>query len=256
MTLELLGLLSRIRLGKSESSLQRAAELQFLFPLIGAFVGLLVAIVASLLFMFVADAVGSLTIGVVTCLLLYFITGIIHIEGLADFGDGLMASGDAERKRSAMKDVSLGAGGTFLMILDIAMLISLISQLDGVKSVSIPWFWGTELPSVLGIVVAEAAGKLAMITAMRIGPSSHEGMGSVFVSTATNLRYMIGLVIAIAIGIIAVGPYGLIILAGVVSGIVIAIIARKNFGGVGGDSFGASNEIGRLMALLIWVILP
>ena len=80
-------------------------------------------------------------------------------------------------------------------------------------------------------------------------------MGSVFVGAATNVRFMIGLVIAIAIGVLVAGPFGLIVLAGVISGIVIAFVARKNFGGVGGDSYGASNEMGRLTALSLWVIL-
>jgi adenosylcobinamide-GDP ribazoletransferase len=37
----------------------------------------------------------------------------------------------------------------------------------------------------------------------------------------------------------------------IIIGLIILIISYKNFGGVSGDVFGASNEISRLSALLI-----
>lgn len=203
----------------------------------------------------VADIIGSLLSAVLICMFLYLLTGIIHIEGMADFGDGLIASGDIHRKRSAMKDVSLGAGGTFLMILDIILLILLLSQLVEAAFEPINNFWILQPILILGIIVAEVSAKLSMITSMRVGPSSHEGMGSVFIHSASNTRFALGLAIAIVISIIIAGPYGLIVLAGVLSGIGVALVSRKHFGGVGGDALGASNEIGRLVALLLWVII-
>lgn len=255
MSFELFGLLSRIRIGRQAPILQTAAERQFLFPAIGAIIGLLVFLVACLLTLIVADILGSLLTAILIYMFLYFLTGIIHIEGMADFGDGLITSGDIHKKRSAMKDVSLGAGGTFLMILDIILLILLLSNLVETAFEPIYEFWVLRPVLILGIIVAEVSAKLSMITAMRVGPSSHEGMGSVFVHCATNTRFALGLAIAIVIGIIIAGPYGLIVLAGVLSGIGVAFVSRKHFGGVGGDALGASNEIGRLVALLLWVII-
>jgi len=218
-------------------------------------IGLIIAVVGYLLLEYVSGLVGHLPVAVLLCLFLYSLTGIIHIEGLADFWDGLMASGDANRKRSAMKDVSLGAGGTFAMISDIVLMISLFMQLDDYGTAIFPWFYGSSIPLILGVIIAEISGKLAMITAMRIGPSSHEGMGSIFVSSSTTAMLLSGIAISIAIGVLIAGIYGLIVLVGVLSGTCIALVSRKHFGGVGGDSFGAANEIGRLAALLVWVIV-
>jgi len=45
-----------------------------------------------------------------------------------------------------------------------------------------------------------------------------------------------------------------LVFLGPFAGFVVTMIARKNFGGVSGDAFGAANEIGRLVTLLGWVI--
>jgi len=251
----LLALLTRIRLSRSDVDLESAARQQYLFPAAGAVLGAIFTLVALLAFKFLDGIVDGLIISLLIVVFVYFVTGLIHLEGLADFGDGLMASGDRERKKKAMKDVSVGASGTFFMIIAVAMLVLLV---DGLGSwVDSPPFllWADRIPLLIGLVVAEVGAKLAMNTVMIVGPSSHEGMGSIFVKAATPLRYSAALAIGTAIALLACGVYGLIVLLGPVAGVIIAIVARKHFGGVGGDSFGAANEVGRLVILMAWVIL-
>jgi adenosylcobinamide-GDP ribazoletransferase len=251
----LLALLSRIRLSRSRIDLESAARQQFLFPAAGAFLGIIFTLAALLAFNFLDGIVDGLIISLLVVIFIYFLTGLIHLEGLADFGDGLMASGDQERKKGAMKDIAVGASGTFFMIIAVLMLVLLVS--DFWSWVDSPPFllWSERIPLVLGLVVAEVGAKLAMNTVMVIGPSSHKGMGSIFVEAATPGRYVAALAIGIVIALFASGLYGLIVLLGPIAGAVIALVARKHFGGVGGDSFGAANEVGRLLILLAWVIM-
>jgi len=253
--LDLLGLLSRIRVGKASRDIQKAARQQYLFPVVGAIIGLATAVVGYLIFEYASDLIGNLLAAVLLCMFLYSLTGIIHIEGLADFADGLMASGDIERKRSAMKDVSLGAGGSFAMLMDIILEISLLSQLNGNSSALFPWFYGDNIPMILGIIIAEISGKLAMNTSIRMGPSSHAGMGRLFVDSSTTMKFLTAIGISLSLGIFIAGIYGFIVLIGSLSGICVTLISRKHFGGVGGDSLGAANEVGRLAALLAWVVI-
>jgi adenosylcobinamide-GDP ribazoletransferase len=251
----LLALLSRIRLSRSTVDLGSAAKKQFLFPAAGAVLGIIFSLGALLAFNFLDGILDGLIISLIVVIFIYFVTGLIHLEGLADFGDGLMASGDRGRKKGAMKDVAVGASGTFFMITAVLMLFLLIGELG--SWIDSPPFliWTNSIPLVLGLVVAEVGAKLAMNTVMVIGPSSHRGMGSIFVETATPGRYAAALAIGIAIALFASGLYGLIVLLGPIAGAVIALVARKHFGGVGGDSFGAANEFGRLLILFAWVIL-
>ena len=251
----LLALLSRIRLSRSRIDLESAARQQFLFPAAGAALGIIFTLAASLAFNFLDGIVDGLVISLLVVVFIYFLTGLIHLEGLADFGDGLMASGDKERKKGAMKDVAVGASGTFFMIIAIMMLVLLVRDIG--SWVDSPPFllWADRVPLVLGLVVAEVGAKLAMNTVMVVGPSSHPGMGSIFVKAATPGRYVAALAIGIAIALFSSGLFGLIVLLGPIAGVVIALVARKHFGGVGGDSFGAANEVGRLLILFAWVTL-
>jgi len=251
----LLALLSRIRLSRSGVDLESAARRQYLFPAAGAALGIIFTLAALLAFDLLDGILNGFIISLLVVMFLYFVTGLIHLEGLADFGDGLMASGDRERKKGAMKDVAVGASGTFFMIIAVLMLFLLVNEL-GSRVDSPPFLlWANRIPLVLGILVAEVGAKLAMNTVMIIGPSSHPGMGSIFVTAATPERYVAALAIGTAIALLASGLYGLIVLLGPIAGIAVAMVARKHFGGVGGDSFGAANEVGRLLVLFAWVIL-
>ena len=62
-------------------------------------------------------------------------------------------------------------------------------------------------------------------------------------------------VIAATAGILVAGWLALLLAVGVIAGVAVTIIARKNFGGVSGDAFGAANEVGRLATLIAWVLL-
>lgn len=250
----LLGLLSRLRLGRGEMDLARAANQQYLFPVAGFILGGIVAIVAFIAYQLLGFRLDSMLTALLVVASLYFLTGLIHLEGLGDFGDGLVASGTRERKRGAMKDVSLGAGGTFFMLMAVLALLILVSELFG-RSSSFQFPYWSQIPLIWGLVLAEISAKLAMVTSMTIGPSSHEGMGRIFVSSASAWKLTIAIALGVLIAFIFFGPSSLIVLSGLVAGAIVAIVARSHFGGVAGDSFGAANELGRILALFVWVII-
>lgn len=253
--LAFLSLLSRIKIGRKEVDVLAVAKRQYLFPVAGFIIGTIIAIVALFLFEYIEDELGILLVSLGVVLFMYFVTGLIHIEGLADFGDGLMASGNQERKRQAMKDVSLGAAGTFFMVAAFLATFLLVIHLSGWIQRPNFVFWTDSIPVVFGLIIAEVSAKLSMITVMTIGPSSHIGMGSAFISAAGKGKLAAGFAIAFIISFILSGVYSVVILIGPIAGAIVALEARRHFGGVGGDSFGAANELGRILTLLAWVIL-
>lgn len=250
----ILQLLSRIRLSRNEVDFDSAARRQFLFPLAGLTIGIIVALFAFLVFGFLRNQFDSMIIGFIVVVFFYSLTGLIHLEGLADFADGLMASGDADRKRGAMKDASLGAAGCFSLVVAVILLFLLVSRLDGEAQAHL-FIWGDSLPLVIGLAVSEISAKLSMNTAMFLGPASHEGMGTIFIREANGGKYLLAIMISAVIGIIISGVYFLIIFSGIITGIIITYVSRKHFHGVGGDSFGACNEVGRLSALFLWLLI-
>lgn len=253
MTLALIGLLTRIRLTRKDLDLQAAASQQHLLPVIGLLVGLIASLTIIALD-FVLGSANAMVSGALLVALLYGVTGIIHTEGLADFADGIMAHGSPKRKREIMKDPHVGVAAVMAVVLFLIVSFALATQMCGsagreVELWPLPW----AVPFLLGMVASEVGGKLAMNTAMLLGPSSHDGMGSLFVQNAGQRRFLAACGIALIGCFLVVGWLAVIVLTGVLAGGALTAIARKHLGGVSGDVFGAVNEIGRGATLLVWV---
>ena len=185
---------------------------------------------------------------------IFLVTGINHLDGLSDMGDGLIASGPIEKKVRAMKDVQAGAGGLLFMGMDLLFLYALTST-----------FAGSSMPLFVPLLVAEICAKVAMITVIAFGRSGHEGMGSYMIARAKKAHFAIGLIGAWILVIMTIAAAGYfwsgghplrIVIAGILSlisplvvGFTIILMAKHNFGGVSGDVIGASNEIARIAAL-------
>jgi len=254
MTREIFALLTRIRMPEPQLDLRRAARQQHLFPLIGLVIGLIAALAAILLEQALHESL-SLVSGIMVVMVLYFVTGILHTEGLADFADGLMASGDREAKTRAMKDVNCGAAGVIAILLTVGLLVVLSARLCEVASRDVgeilPWV----VPAAIGFAIAEMSGKISMIVAMYLGPSAHPGMGAMFTEEASATKLLAALAIAGLLGFALSGLLFPIVFSGVFAGVAVTMLARRHFGGVSGDVFGAANDVGRVAALLLWVLI-
>ena len=158
MTLHLFGLLTRIRLTGRELDLLSAARQQYLFPLIGIVVGLLASL-AIIALDFLLGPTNTLVSGSLVLVFLYGVTGIMHTEGLADLADGMMTSGDADRKRDVMKDPHVGVAAVLAASMFLIVFFALLTRMcAGAGEASNPWPNLWEVPFVLGMVVSEVAG--------------------------------------------------------------------------------------------------
>ena len=210
----------------------------YLFPLVGAMIGLLVGILSY----GISYYIQSLFTGLIVTGVLIVITGVHHIDALADFADGLMAKGGKENKYKAMHDPAVGSAGVAALILYIAGMIIAISNL--------PYGWKI----FTSIVTAEVIAKYIMVLQAYIGLSAWEGLSSPFTLAMKNKRKLLA-----ATGImfpIVCSMSGLYI--GLISlGISLAIamiihhISNRSFGGISGDVIGSSNEITRLSCLIV-----
>lgn len=255
MTADIFALLTRLRTSRAPMDLTRAAKFQYLFVLVGLVVGLVAALVAWVLFRFLGEDQAMVSAGLLL-VALYSVTGILHTEGLSDFADGLMASGTQERKREAMKDVRTGVAGVMAVAMFLIVMFSLMTNLltNGDRMLTLaPLPWG--VPVFMGLVLAELSGKLAMNFSIFLGPSAHAGMGSLFVQSSSAWKMVAASSIAVVAGVLVAGWLAVLLILGLASSYVITRAARKNFGGVSGDSFGAANEVARAVTLLAWVLI-
>ncbi len=231
-----------------ENLLTDCARNMWAFPLVGAFLGLLAGLFGWVTIQFLPSiVVGGLVLG-----LLLLMTGLHHTDGLLDFGDGIMVHGTPAKKIEVMHDQLTGAGAIGLgLITYLTTAFAFASLSNNVI------YYGFSMPLIFpAVLVVEMSAKLSMVVAAWAGKSVHEGMNSAFLQVmhgrGGNWRLFAALVISFGIAVLLLGWAGIFtVLVSVITGLVMVAIAHRNFGGVTGDVFGATNELSRMVAIIM-----
>ena len=235
-----------------------AMESRFhLTPLVGLVFGALLLIeITVLCWAFREYGFGSgFVTAVLVLLTVYAGSKFLHFDGLTDFGDGMIVSGQQSDHIRALKDTLVGAGG---------IGVALITVLCSVAFYSL---FGNAPIAILAIPAIEVFVKHAMVVAASLGEPGN-GMASRQVGLTTGRSAVLSLFVsllalAILMGIGAVimnsvfsadwdfiiGSAIIILIVGfIVSTIMGAVMARtanRVFGMVNGDILGATNEVSR-----------
>ncbi|MGP3667939.1 MAG: adenosylcobinamide-GDP ribazoletransferase [Candidatus Bathyarchaeota archaeon] len=240
---DVVGFLTIIPVKLDENSLKNAANYMFLFPVVGAFLGILSDCFAYLLSSFFP----TLIVGTVTLFFLLILTGFHHLDGLLDFGDGLMFQGVYKEKINVMRDSRVGVGGIGLGLMVTITTLLCISEL--VKG-----------RVVYCLTVSESLAKLSMVVLAFTGKSACEGLNTYFVNVMHGkhrvLRLTVSITITFIVGVFLIGINFVYLLLGcVITSLAILFISNKHFNGITGDVLGALNEISRMTSLLIMVMI-
>ena len=216
-----------------------SAKFMFLFPLVGALIGLLAGVFGWAASLFLPPlVVGGLALG-----MLLLLTGLHHTDGLLDFGDAVMYHGTAERKIEIMHDQLTGAGALGLGILTYLVTALAIAELNvGIL--------------IQGLIVVEVCAKLSMVVGAWAGKAIHKGMNSPFLDAmhgkGGNVRFVAALAISFGVAVPLLWFAGFVtVIAVVLASAVMVAIAHRHFGGVTGDVFGATNELTRMVAVIV-----
>lgn len=218
------------------------------FPWIGLLAGLPAALVAGL----VQGLGGGALLAAASGLgVLAFVTGAMHLDGVADTADGLGSRKPADEALALMKKSDIGPMGVatlvFVLLLDVAALAS-------------PGLTGWGLPVVLALM--PAVGRVAALAAT--GPwaacARPGGFGSLF-SGVTSLRTVVldaAAVLALALlagalladftGVIALG-LGALLAWGVGYGWQRHL--ERRLGGLTGDTFGSLIEVAQTVFVVV-----
>ncbi len=195
----------------------------------------------------------------------------LHFDGLVDFGDGLVATGDKEKCRAAMKDSKVGAGGVGVALTVTMLTIGLYSWFGPIGGNPALFF-----SLLFTIPASEILVKNAMVSAAGYGEAG-DGMAASQVRNANGstvvrsmmvsgilLLFFLAIVIATAWVMDELCPFALYwngfladfgismfiglsfgMTASVAVGKLMAYVAARKFGAVTGDVLGATNEISR-----------
>ena len=173
------GWLSTIPVGISMEGIEALMRHVYVFPLVGLVLGAILGAAA-----YIAGQVLPVhLVAVVVIVAIYKLCGINHIDGLADFGDGVIAHGSREKKVAAMKDVNLGTGGAVFIAV---ILLACFATVSGISAKLLP----------LALLVAEVSAKEAMIAFAAFSVSLQKGFGQIMIERTGARQFFIGLFIS------------------------------------------------------------
>ncbi|MGE4395266.1 MAG: adenosylcobinamide-GDP ribazoletransferase [Methanobacteriales archaeon] len=240
MLREIIGLLSFLTIlpVKTHTSIPQIAKYTWLFPVMGAIIGLTGGLLATLLQLIGLQSIimASLVYG-----FLIWFNGFHHLDGLIDMGDALMAHGGPEDKIRIMRDERIGTGGLGLFFIVAVTTFTCIY--------SIPT---NQLPQM--IILGEVGAKMGLVSSCIISKPLDEGIGRHFIIEMDKKRFIVSSILSFILGFLLLNYQGIIgILTSIIGGLFIGTIARKNFEYATGDVLGASNEFNRMLTLIILV---
>ena len=223
------------------TSIKEMASYTWSWPIIGAAIGIVVGAFGFLLVdlihlpqLIAAAMIYSFSI---------WFTGFHHLDGLIDFGDGMMVHGTPEKKIEVMRDKRIGTGGMAYLL-----IVGLIT-FTAIASVPIDVIFYV-------ILISEMAAKMGIVSCATFSEPFPNGTGKYFIEAMNKKILLLSFILTSSIGYLVFNTVGIIgITIGILSGVLIALIAKKNFKWATGDVLGTSNEVARMFTLLIIVAL-
>lgn len=213
------------------------------FPAVGLFLGGVLALADLATRAFLPPAVSA----AIVLALWVLLTGALHLDGLMDCCDGLLAARDPEKRLAILRDTHMGAfavvGAICALLIKFALLLEFPASGRTAALLAVP-----------------ALARAAMVYAARAHPYARPGpgLGQLFRDGLSWRQVAMAAAAAIAVALMALGVAGLALVAAV--WLMTAIIAwwvQRRIPGLTGDVYGAINELTEIGALLfLMMIVP
>ena len=208
------------------------------YPLVGLVIGAL----TWLVWKGAMSVFPSLVAGILALVAWVALTGGLHLDGLADCCDGLLASASLERRLEIMKDPHLGAFGVIGLILVLLLKAATLATLTPATS--------------FGILLAASFARWCILPAGLLPLARPSGMGADFSSGLQRSFIFMGAILPVGLALV-LGTRGILsLLAGLAATAVVLWLAKSRIGGVTGDVFGMVVEVVETAVLLAFVVIP
>jgi adenosylcobinamide-GDP ribazoletransferase len=204
------------------------------FPLAGAALGLVVGVVWWGAERVWPAAVAAAIVVAVDLAL----TGMLHVDGLADAADGLLPHLDRARRLEVMAAPDVGAFG-------VATVAGVLLLRWTALAVTAP------SPLLLGGLWCASRTAMA-VTARTVPYARPDGLAAAFLGGRALTTAVVGAVIAVALAFAGPGVAGIAAVGGVALGAAVVVtLAWRRLGGFTGDVLGAAGVVGETTGLLV-----
>ncbi|MBU4200028.1 MAG: adenosylcobinamide-GDP ribazoletransferase [Verrucomicrobia bacterium] len=209
---------------------ERIADSLYYFPLIGAFIGGLITLAAWLIGYLLDWPTGA---GIACVVLISWVTGALHLDGLGDVADAYSPGRTRERMLEIMKDPHMGAFGVTAIVL--ALLVKTIALVH--LTLLAQWAW-IPVPFILSRMTMV----LLAVTLPYARPEG--GTAEVFVKNAHSRHFIVASIVGLGLCALLTGiAGGFVFIFAFIMGYGLARWMKRSFGGVTGDLLGMSNEM-------------
>ncbi len=211
-----------------------------LFPLAGAGIGALVAVLDALARQVLPVDVS----GAVALAALAVLTGGLHLDGLADAADGLLGPLERTRRLEVMREGGIGAFGAAAVALVLLVEFAALGHLAAASRV--PALVGALALSRFAMSLAVGAFPYARLSGA--GSAFKAGLGAFDVVVATAIAAIVAATLLVERGI------ALLLIVAVVA-LAVGAFARARLGGLTGDVYGAIAELAFAVSLIALVAM-
>lgn len=206
-----------------------------LFPLVGAMLGLLGALVWNAGNVFFSPLLASLLV----LALWAFLTGGLHEDGLADVGDALRSYRSRDQMLAILRDSRIGAHGALVLVFGVLLRWQALSAL-----VAEP---------MSALAAAQGLPRAALVALAWISRPAGSKLAAALNATLTTPLALIAIAQGFVLALLCGYPASLWLIAGTV---ILVLAARRYFyarlGGVNGDCLGALSQTVETYVLLVF----
>ncbi len=179
------------------------AVFTWIWPLIGGLIGIIVGAFGFLILdlLHLPILIGA---ALIYSFSIWF-TGFHHLDGLVDFGDGMMVHGSPEKKIDVMRDKRIGTGGiAYLFMIGIITFAAI-----GSSPVILIFYI---------LLISEIAAKMGIVTCATFSKPFPDGTGRYFIESMNKKILLLSFILASAIGFLIFNTLGIV---GVIHGSII-----------------------------------
>lgn len=205
------------------------------FPVVGAFIGAVIAIIYAGAAEFLPNAMAALfalTLGL-------FLTGALHEDGLADTVDAFAGGWTRAERLRILQDPRHGTFGVLALICSVGLLTFATAALQPVTAVAV-------------LIAGHALSRATAVALLGWVPPAGEGLGADYARNVTRRQVGTAAVIGVAVaaaflGLDAIGP----VAACAAIALSFARLTKRKIGGVSGDVLGATQQVALIAILLL-----
>jgi adenosylcobinamide-GDP ribazoletransferase len=184
---------------------------------------------------------GPLLGAMLAIIVLAALSRCLHLDGLADFADGLGSRKPADEALAIMRRSDIGPFGVAALVLTVLLQLAALTQADALGR------------GVTSVIAAAITGRLALTWACRHGvPAARsEGLGALVAGTVHPAIPAV-LTVAALVGGAAFGwIFTVAVAAGLAASLAVTWLAVRRLGGITGDVLGALTEVAAAVCLVV-----